>query len=131
MHLRTLGYALAAGVATFLVVFVAVSELLVPTIEFSVLVGIPAGLIAGVAAIAGVLLGLGERSRGPTRSLAVALGTFGLVLLVALVGALLLLKVSLTLSLVGGTVLGVLGALAAFLWHRREARTPVGAEQAQ
>ena len=56
MRVRTLALALAAGAATFLVVTAVVSEVLLPVIEFSVLVGLPAGVAAGAAAAVLVLL---------------------------------------------------------------------------
>ncbi|OAQ52644.1 hypothetical protein HTG_09975 [Natrinema mahii] len=70
MRGRTLGYAAAAGIAAFLVVVVAVSELLVPAIEFSVLVGLPAGVGAGVLVAAVVFVQFGRHADGTPHPLA-------------------------------------------------------------
>lgn len=47
MRSRSIGAALVAGIATFLVVGVAVTELAFAWIEFSLFVGVPVGLVAG------------------------------------------------------------------------------------
>lgn len=82
MRRRTVGYAAAAGIAAFLVVFLVVSEALLPYIEFSVLVGISVGLVAGALAAAVVLTQIGQGSSRTRRGLANALGSFGVALLV-------------------------------------------------
>lgn len=118
MRARTLGYAAGAGIATFLVVFVAVSEVLLPYIEFSVLVGIPAGLVAGSLAAAFVLTQTGQKANSTRRGLARALGTFGVVLLVAFALALVL-QLSATISIVVATAIGLLAGAGVFVRNRR------------
>ncbi|QLG50299.1 hypothetical protein [Natrinema halophilum] len=113
MNIRTHGYAVAAGIAAFLVVFVVVSELLLPYIEFSVFVGIPAGIVAGVLTAVTVLLFSRETDR-TRRPLAVALGTFGVTFLGILVVAIGGFQAGVTISIGIATLLGFLaGVLAA------------------
>jgi peptidoglycan/LPS O-acetylase OafA/YrhL len=78
MRIRSVGAALLAGGATAFVVFVAVSEALLDEIEFSVFVGIPAGLVAG-ALVTALVLYVRRDDRSP--SLARAAGAFGVALL--------------------------------------------------
>ncbi|WP_435102569.1 hypothetical protein [Halarchaeum sp. P4] len=117
MRTRTIGYATAAGIATFLVVFVAVSEVLLPYVEFSVLVGIPAGLVAGALAAAFVLSQIGQEDSPTRRNLAKALGTFGVVLLVVFVLGVVL-RVGNTISLVAAAIIGVLAGAGVFVLSR-------------
>ena len=60
MELRDLATAGAAGVATFLVVGVVVTELALPFVAFSVLVGLPVATLVG--------LGAGVFAAVPTRA---------------------------------------------------------------
>ena len=60
MTLESLAYALIAGVAAFLAVGVAVTEIASAWIEFSVFVGLPAGVVAGIVVAAAVALGLAD-----------------------------------------------------------------------
>jgi hypothetical protein len=60
MTRKSLGYALAAGLAVFLTVGVAVTELAGTWVEFSLFVGLPAGIVAGAAAAAAVTVGLSD-----------------------------------------------------------------------
>jgi len=119
MRVRTLGYAAAAGIAAFLVVFVAVSELLLPAIEFSVLVGLPAGIGAGVLIAAVVLVRFGRHADGTPRPLALALGTFGVTFLAVFV-ALVSLRPGVTGSIVIATGLGIVAGLAVGVRSRGE-----------
>lgn len=118
MRIRTLGYAAAAGIATFLVVFVVVSEALLPYIEFSVLVGIPAGLFVGVLVAAFVLTQLGKEDDRTRRGIAYALGAFGVTLLIVFVLATTL-QVGVTISLLGAVIVGVLVGIGVFVRHSR------------
>jgi len=67
MEPRTLGVALGAALATALVVGVGVTAALASTIEFSALVGLPAGLLAGAAALATVGRDYPDAGAGPKR----------------------------------------------------------------
>lgn len=122
MRLRTVGYAFAAGVAAFLVVFAAVAELLVPSVEFSVLLGLPAGLVAGGIVAAAVLVAAGQEADPTRRALATGLGASPVALLVSFVAAVWGLGWPVTSSLVGGAAVGVLAGLGTGAWHRRTAR---------
>lgn len=118
MLIRTLGYAAAAGIATFLVVFVVVSEALLPYIEFSVLVGIPAGLFVGVLVAAFVLTQLGKEDDRTRRAIAYALSAFGVTLLIVFVLAITL-QTGATISLLAATIVGVIVGIGIFLRHTR------------
>lgn len=85
MNLRSLALALVAGIATFLVVGIAVTALAEPRIEFSVFLGIPAGLVAGAVAAAVVAFGLGDDAAEDTHRIAFAFGLFGAGFIVSLV----------------------------------------------
>jgi hypothetical protein len=121
MDLRTLVAAAAAGLATFLVVAAAVSELLLPVVAFSVLVGVPAGLVAGAAVAAVVLLAIGDRDRR-RRRLALALSAFGVTLLAVFGVAVWVGRAGVTASLVAATLAGLLAGAAAYLRDRAASR---------
>lgn len=87
MRLRTVGLAVAAGVAAFLVVGVAVTELALAWIEFSLLVGLPAGLATGAFVAAATFLGLAEGAPARRRRAALSVGGFGVAFLAVLVVA--------------------------------------------
>jgi hypothetical protein len=77
VKLKTLGYAFGAGGAAFLLVGVAVTELDAQQTEFSVFLGIPAGLIAAVVAVLAVLLGLADGSTRGRRRAVAGVAVFG------------------------------------------------------
>lgn len=107
MRLRTIAYAAGAGLAVFLLVAVAVTELLAARIAFSALVGLPAGLFAGAAVTALVLAGLGGADPR-LRALAAGVGAFGVVALAVLAALIALGRTGATLSLVLAAVVGLL-----------------------
>ncbi len=117
MDTRTVGTALLVGGATALVVFVAVSEALLDAIAFSVLVGIPAGLVAGALVTALTLRGLSRGSRSP--ALARGAGAFAVTLVAAFalgVGA-----GAGVLATTGGALLvGLLGGAVVYLHARQQ-----------
>jgi hypothetical protein len=118
MNLRLLGQAIAAGIATFLVVGLAVTELLQPRIEFSLLVGIPTGLFAG--AVVAAVVAWGSRSGEPEqrRLLASAIGAGATSFLVVVAaGALLALGIASTVvvGVLVGTVVGLAVAVVSYL----------------
>jgi hypothetical protein len=76
MKPRTLGLALVAGLAAVLLVGIGVTELLQPRIEFSLLVGIPAGAVAGAVTAAAVARGVAGDGPGPRR-VAFTVAAFG------------------------------------------------------
>ncbi|WP_123538827.1 hypothetical protein [Halosimplex salinum] len=114
MKLRTFGLALAAGVAVFLVVGVAVTEAALQWIEFSLFVGLPVGLVAGVTAAALVLLGVGDEVSLQRRRAAVALGVFGVVFLAVLVVVAGVFSVGTLHSLSLATAVGLLAGIGSF-----------------
>jgi uncharacterized membrane protein YGL010W len=85
MQVRDLAIGAAAGLATFLVVTVLVTELAAPAIAFSVLVGLPVGVVAGLTVLVFVALALADETRPRRRHLAVGVGTFGVVFLLVFV----------------------------------------------
>lgn len=85
MNLRGVALALGAGLAAFLVVGVIVTEVGTAYTEFSVFLGIPAGLVAAVVVVVTVLLGYGESVSPGRRRAASAVGAFGLLFLLGLV----------------------------------------------
>jgi len=115
MRARTALLALLAGLAAFVAVGVLVTEAVAPQIEFSLFVGIPVGVVAGVAAAAVVFAWL-EDSRPARRRPAVAVAGFGVafvVVAVVAVGAFgLRNSVALPVAAVGGVVV----AAAAYVW---------------
>ena len=120
MNIRQIIAAAAAGAVTFLVTFVAVTELLSPTIEFSVFLGLPAGTVVGVVVAAAVLLGLRTEDDG-SRALAAALLTFAAVFLIVFGGLLVSIGVGAVVALVPAVGIATVGGLVVFLWARRGA----------
>jgi ABC-type antimicrobial peptide transport system permease subunit len=112
---RTLGYALAAGLATFLVVGVLVTELALSAIEFSLFVGLPVGAVAGLTVAAFVALGLADDATPGRRRAAFTLGVFGLVFLLVLAVELAILSRRLSISLPVAVLVAVGFALYAFV----------------
>ncbi|WP_135828435.1 hypothetical protein [Halorussus halobius] len=79
MDVRKLFTAVGAGITSFLLVAVLVIELL--NMEFSAIIGLPVGLLAGVVVFVGLWIGGDELSLGMRRA-ATAYAVFGLALLV-------------------------------------------------
>lgn len=118
MNLRTLALALVAGIASFLVVGIAVTAVAERWIEFSVFVGLPAGLVAGAVAAAAVSLGLDDGAPAERRRLALAFGLFGAGFLATLV-VLAVAGQGIVLSTVAGMVVGLVAAVAGYLRGRK------------
>ncbi|WP_435146306.1 hypothetical protein [Halobaculum sp. P14] len=124
MNLKSASIAAAAGLTAALVVGVAVTEVASAWIEFSLLVGIPAGLLAGVLLAAAVAVNLRDEASDDRRRLALAAGAFSTAFLVVLVVAAAGLSVGVVISLgvaVGGGL--VAGAAAYLTYSRRDAAT--------
>lgn len=114
MRLRTVGFALAAGVAALLVVGVIGTELgTAAGIEFSLFVGVPAGLVAGAAAAAVVFLRY-EDPEPSRRRPAVALAGFGATFVLALPLAAGALRLRNSVALPVAAVVGLMGAGVAY-----------------
>ena len=114
MVLRAALYALAAGLAAFLLVGVAVTELAASQVEFSLFLGIPAGLVAG-AITATTVLFTAEGDDPRRRRLGFAVGTFGVVFLLGLLVVALVLRQGVVVAIVAGLALGILGAAGRWL----------------
>ncbi|WP_336364981.1 hypothetical protein [Halalkalicoccus salilacus] len=85
MNRKLFGLALAAGVATFLIVGVAITEFAQPWVEFSLFLGIPVGFVAGAFTAAAVYFGLADDELAQRRHIAGAFARFGVVFLVVLI----------------------------------------------
>nr|WP_240792398.1 hypothetical protein [Salarchaeum sp. JOR-1] len=114
MNRKLLGLTLAAGVATFLIVGVVVTELLQSRIEFSLLVGLPVGVVAGATAAGLVAWGTNRGAPAGRRRLATAFGTFGAGFLVVVVAGSLL-HIGTGTSIVIGVGVGSAVAVASYL----------------
>jgi hypothetical protein len=104
--------ALTTGLSTFLVAGVAATELLSTRIWPSLLVGIPAGVAAGLAGAAFVYRGLAPGSR--RRRSAIAAASFGVAFLVVLPAAALGLQLRNTLAFVLAVGVGTVVAVAVY-----------------
>ena len=113
MTLKSLGYALAAGLAVFLAVGVAVTELAGTWIDFSLFVGLPTGIVAGAAAAAVVAFGLSGGADLRLRRIAGGMAGFGVGFLLAVVG-LGVLGVGVVLSMGVAVVVGLVAAVVAY-----------------
>lgn len=120
MELRDVALAVVSGLATFVIVGVAVTEVTAEWIEFSLFVGIPAGVISGVAVTLVVYLGLTSETPGTRRPIAIGLGTFGGVFILVLVLGLIINTPTVTVLLVA-TAVGVVGGIIAFARGRQQA----------
>ncbi|WP_436928040.1 hypothetical protein [Halosimplex amylolyticum] len=114
MRIRTLALALAAGLAAFLAVGVAVTEVALRWIEFSLFVGLPVGLLAGLTAVALVVVGLGTEASHLLRRIAVMFATFGVFFLLVLVVTVGAFSVRNSHALVLAGAVGVISGVGAF-----------------
>lgn len=107
------GLALLAGIASFLVIAIAVTALLEPRIAFSALLGLPAGFLACVVVTGAIYLGLdadASRWRRRTASSVVAFaGGFLAATALAVVADL-----PLTLSTLAAIVVGIFSAVVEY-----------------
>ena len=120
MRLQNVTLVVASGIASFLVVVVLATELAAPYVAFSLFVGIPVGLVAGVATAAVVALGLGPASEPGRRRVALSLGTFGVAFIVVLFGAAGGFGTGTVVALVAGAIVGLVAAAAAYFWFDSE-----------
>lgn len=114
MNFKSFTLALLAGIASFLVVGIAVTAFLETWIEFSLFVGLPMGLVAGAAVAGTVYLGLADDIPSQDRRVAFAFGTFG----IGFLGAMAIAVVAgspLTLSIGVGLIVGIAAALGGYL----------------
>lgn len=111
MSVKSFGVALASGIATFLIVGVAVTEFAQSWIEFSLFIGIPSGLVAGALAATAVYLGLADEAPERRRRIAGSFAGFGMGLLIALVVLGGILDIGITLA-IGISILVAVGVAA-------------------
>lgn len=123
MTIKSLALTVVAGIATFLVVGIAVTALAEPWIEFSVFLGLPAGLVAGAAAAAVVSLGLADDAPAQRRQRATGFALFGAGFLVTLV-ALVITDTGLTLAMAVGLIVGLIVGIVGYLRAKREPPIP-------
>jgi len=132
MQIRTLLFALAAGIATTLLVGAAVTEALLPAIEFSAIVGLPVGIAAGLL-VGGLVLVLliGQDTPEDQRHAATAVGTFGAGMLAAFGVAVFVAGVTPSAGLVVSMIGGIAIAVGTFVWLQRNASRNVHAVTAR
>jgi hypothetical protein len=118
MDARNVGIALAAGLATFLVVGALVTELALPFIAFSLFVGVPVGFVAGLTVTVFVLVGLADDLATRRRRGAIAVGSFGVVFLLVFVVEAVILSTRNSVALPVAAIVGVLAAGLAY-WQFR------------
>ena len=124
MTVRSLVLALAAGIAAFLVVGIAVAEFTQPWIEFSLFVGIPAGIAAGAFTAAAVYLGLAEDAPARRRRLAGTFAAFNVGFLLGLVVLGFVGNLGVVMAIVGSIVLGLVVATVGYLRGPNGRTTP-------
>ncbi len=115
MEYKSLVGALLSGIAVFLVVGVAVTEFAGSWIEFSLFLGIPAGLAAGVFTTGAVYLGLADDAPAGRRRVAGAFAAFGVAFLVGLVALGWVVNVGVTTAIIVSIVVAVVVAAVAYL----------------
>ncbi|MGM0604346.1 MAG: hypothetical protein ACQETB_01605 [Halobacteriota archaeon] len=114
MHWKPIVATAVSGLAAFLVVGIAVTAYAERWIEFSVFVGLPAGIFAGAIVAAGVWFGLvGDESAARQRVTGAIVG-FAVGFLAALAVAASLLGVPMTLSTIGAAIVGLLVAVGTY-----------------
>jgi hypothetical protein len=126
MHARTLALALAAGLAAFLAVGAAVTDLALRWIEFSLFVGLPVGAVAGATAAALVVVGSGEEASARQRAVGIAVGAFGIVFLLVLGVAVGVFSVPNSRALTLATLVAALAAAGATASGLVEGDSPTG-----
>lgn len=127
MDLRTALAALGAGIATLLVVAVVVIELL--DVEFSAIVGLPVGLLAGLAAFALLTSEYADLGQAPRVAVdAVAGFGFGVVLLL---GASYVNLADYAVETTAGAAVavGALVGIGSWLADRREGAGTIGSSE--
>ncbi|WP_232700701.1 hypothetical protein [Halobacterium wangiae] len=121
MRSKPVVLSVVAGVAAFVAVGAATTELVAPWIEFSLFVGLPAGVVAGALAASVVYLGFADGAPAKRRRVALAVAGFGVVFL----GVLVLAAAVFGLGVVAALGLGaVLGLATAAGYYREVTVTP-------
>jgi len=120
MNVKSLSLALLSGVAAFLIVGVAVTEFANSWIEFSLLLGIPAGLAAGAFTAGAVYLGLADDAPVGRRRVAGAFAAFGVGFIVALVVFGWIVNIGVTTAIIVSVVVAFAVAAVAYLRGPKE-----------
>lgn len=115
MNAKSVGVALAAGIAIFLIIGVAITELAQSWIEFSLFLGIPAGFAAGAFTAVAVYLGLADNAPAHRRRITGAFAGSGTVFLVVLIVLGGLLNLGVTLALGIAFVVGFLTGIGVYV----------------
>lgn len=124
MNFKTLTFTIGAGIAAFLFVGVAVTEFMQQWIEFSLFLGIPAGLVAGAFTAGAVYLGLSSEAPPQRRRVAGAFGAFGSGFLVALLSLAFIGQMGMAIAITVSVVLALLFALFVYLRAGNTADAP-------
>lgn len=128
MSLKSVSVALSSGIAAFLVVGVAVAELAHPWIEFSLLLGIPAGLATGAFTAAGVYLGLADDAPADRRRIAGSFAAFGVGFSLALVVLGWVVNVGVGTAIVSSVVVALAVAVVAYVRGPKAVAATIGGE---
>lgn len=121
MNVKSVGLALAAGIAAFLLVGITVTEIAQSWIEFSLFLGLPAGFAAGAFTVAAVYRGLAGDSPSQRRHITGAFAGSSTVFLVVLIVLSGLLNLGVTLALGIAFVVGLLAGIGVYV---RESEGP-------
>ena len=126
MSLKSVSLALLSGIAAFLIVGVAVTEFTQPWIEFSLFLGVPAGLATGAFTAAGVYLGLADDAPAGRRRIAGAFAAFGGGFIVALVVSGWIVNIGVTTAIVISVIVALAVAAVAYLRGPKETAATIG-----
>ena len=128
MNLKSVSLALLSGIAAFLITGVAVTEFAQTWIEFSLLLGIPAGLATGALTAIGVYLGLADDAPANRRRIAGSLAAFGGGFTIALVVLGWIVNIGVTTAIVSSVIVGLAVAAVAYIRGPNEVAPTIGDE---
>lgn len=126
MNPNSVSLALLSGIAVLLIVGVAVTEFTQPWIEFSLFVGIPAGLATGAFTAGAVYLGLADDAPDDRRRVAGSFAAFGAGFILALVVFGLIVNTGVTTAIVSSVVVALAVAAVAYLGGPKEIAATIG-----
>jgi len=128
MGLKSISLALLSGLVAFLIVGVTVTEFTQSWIEFSLFLGIPAGLATGAFTAAGVYLGLADDAPAGRRRIAGAFAAFGAVFIVALVVFGWIVNIGVTNAIVSSVIVALAVAAVVYIRGPKEVAATIGDE---
>lgn len=128
MDFKSVTLALLSGIAAFLIVGVAVTEFAQSWVEFSLFLGIPAGIVTGAFTVAAVYLGLANDAPVGRRRIAGAFAAFGVSFIVALVVLGWIVNIGVTTAIVSSVVVALVVAAVAYLRGPKEMAATIGGE---